>query len=141
MKIKDTIKKPVGGLRKLILGLTLAGTLLGTPLLAQELPIKFNIPKRFENYKKGFQIYHNNYYYAETSWNVITYDIDGDKIPEVQEMYLTGEKHPTMYCFDIDRSMYFEPEEILWDDAMDGLNGNEIWLGVKNKKEGIGKIA
>ena len=43
-------------------------------------------------------------------------------------MYLIGEEHPTMYCFDIDRSMHFEPEEIFWDDAMDGLNGNEEQL-------------
>ncbi len=107
-------------------------------LFSQELPKKFEIPKKYENYHKGFLLPCYNFYLGEQLVHNHRYDIDNDGIVDVSELYHVmgfnerGQtmitEYPFFYGFDINNNQNFELDEILYDKAMDGLNGNEVWL-------------
>jgi len=98
---------------------------------------QFNIPKKYENYRadglkfflKGPLIIDNVKFYTKF------YDADGDgnldaleSFPYLTEAELSHE--PLFYAFDIDNDRKFNDKEILIDEKMDGLNGNEMWINL-----------
>lgn len=65
------------------------------------------------------------------------YDVDGDGQYDVSELRIiegVDEKsaysnlEPIIYGFDLDQDRFFGIGEVLYDEAMDGLNGNEVPL-------------
>ncbi|KKL08203.1 hypothetical protein LCGC14_2578200, partial [marine sediment metagenome] len=67
-----------------------------------------------------------------------SWDINNDGLLDVSELYpIKGfdEKgntlipnNPLIYGFDMNGNQEFELDEILYDEKMDGLNGNEVWI-------------
>ena len=127
--------------------LLFAGLFGISSLLSQELPKNLGIPKKYENYREGIKAPCVDFYLGEHLVHNHRYDIDNDRVVDVSELYPVmgfnelGQtlitEHPIFYGFDINNNQNFEPDEILYDEAMDGLNGNEVWLSEYNSLEGV----
>ncbi len=130
-------------MKKLI---TLLFVVLGlNSLFSQELPKNLNIPKKYENYREGTSAPGQTFYMGKKLVHSHSYDIDNDGIADVGELYFVlgfnelGQAlitdYPAFYGFDFNNNQEFELEELLYDEAMDGLNGNERWLNIKFQKK------
>ncbi len=103
---------------------------------------KHGIPNEFYNYrKKAKNVEEVSGFYHRIYITVKEYDLDGDREGDVGELYLYGEKEPFMYGFDYNKNKIYDDNEQLFDEAMDGLNENEIRLDIyllliEGKKEG-----
>ncbi len=136
--------KPRGGLRKLVMGVAIAGALTLTGCVTYgNLNLFKNpiIPKGFENYReRGTKVEETDFMYVGMYVHNIGYDLDGDGDGDVGELYLNpmneGDE-PFIYGFDVNDNGYFQVEEVYVDEEMDGINGNEVRLddfGIKNTR-------
>lgn len=106
-------------------------------LFAQDLPFKLHIPKKYNDYnlKEIDPVIFNlqgRHIFAKL------YDINEDGMPDVSEMYPilsyeTGNQirrtlNPLFYAFDFNENHRVDYNELILDEEMDGLNGNEKWL-------------
>lgn len=102
---------------------------------------KHGIPKEFWNYKKEAKDVEEGHVFSSAGrlYFFRTYDLDDDGDLDVSELYLPESGNPLLYGFDINDNNIPEGNEMIVDDKMDGLNGNEIrfdkYLLMKNKKE------
>jgi len=97
-------------------------------LYSSSLCFGWEVPERFKDYKtKGIK-YHledreiNGYWYK-----IMGYNLDKDLYFEVLEFYEEIQEHPSYYFFDENNNDVFDdPKELIIDNEIDGLNGNEI---------------
>ncbi len=128
-------------LRKILLSFVLSlGA--GGILSAQELPKNLSIPSKYENYRNN-EIHRDVFYLGENKVLGRFYDVDNDGDIDVGEIYpVIGEDevnymttpNPIMYGFNLNDNEIFEENEILTDEKIDGLNGNEKSIVPKNIK-------
>jgi len=118
-------------LAKKIRNVVLASALIGGGLVgvvnAQEVPKKFNIPERFNDYTSTTPIIYS-LLMGDYLLEAHDYDMDGDYKMDVGELYIPGNPQPLFYGFDLNRNGTFGSDEVLTDKSQDGLNGNEEWL-------------
>ena len=145
LECKTTIsKKPRGGLRRLVMGvaiagaLTLAGCVTYGNLNLLKSPI---IPKGFVNYReRGTIIDEYDFIFGGMFVHHIGYDLDDNGELDVGELYLipmSEGNEPIIYAFDENDNGSFQVEELYVDEEMDGINGNEVRLddfGIKNTR-------
>lgn len=125
---------------KKLVTLLIAGV-LGVSAFAQELPKNLGIPEKYENYREATQLPHFNYQVGPMLMHIHNYDLDGDGLEDVSELYPVGgfdengqaliTEHPLFYAFELYDKENFSANEVLRDEIMDGLNGNEEWLEEK----------
>lgn len=97
---------------------------------------KQEIPKEFYNYKKKARNIKEGYILFPILFFYRFYDINGDGNSDVGELYLPESANPLLYGFDINGNHTFEDNEIIIDEAQDGLNNNEIRFDkYKNEKK------
>ncbi len=134
-------KKPRGGLRKLVMGVAIAGALtLAGCVTYGNLNLSKNptIPKGFENYReRGKKVEETDFMYFGMYVHNIGYDLDGDGQMDAGELYINPVKEgdePFMYGFDVNENGSFQADEVYMDEEMDGINGNELRLDDFNRK-------
>lgn len=95
--------------------------------------------------KKIKRVFNGDFQMNEVLFYEEDYDLEGSEKVDYGEMrmyYLSKDKeqilsrYPFMFAFDLDQSNTFEPCEVLYDQKMDGINGNEkVMSGCKTEKE------
>ena len=111
--------------------------ILSVSAFAQELPKNLGIPEKYENYREAIQLPHFNFQMGPMSVHAHNYDIDGDGIEDVTEVYPilefgpNGEiritDYPLVYGFELHDKEDFSSDELLYDIEMNGLDGSEEW--------------
>jgi hypothetical protein len=100
---------------------------------------RFQLPERFKDYKSHELLPEEQ---GTINGNPVLakfYNVDGDGKPDVAEFYpitsydpqtdqIATTDNPVLYNFDLNGDDQFSYDEILLDENMDGLNGNEIWV-------------
>lgn len=128
------MKKLISAIGAFFLAGSLSGQEITKSISQEEVFSKLGIPVRFLNYKEGAEVteYLNPweggvFYLLDYNKNGVcvreSHDIS-DVLPEGIEVT----EYPSMYAFDLNGDGEFQREEVLFDDAADGLNGNEIWF-------------
>ena len=110
--------------------------LIGTGFVfSQQIPKKFDIPQRFENYlTKGIRGPPIKVFMNGEFLEAISFDINFDRLPDVIEFYSIPHKKgksPLYYAFDKNGDYLINlKSELIVDPDEDGLgNGkNEMWL-------------
>ena len=121
---------------KKLLSILLLGVSLN--LFGQELPTRLHIPEKYNDYQVHPHISRPVSLEGRPVFGIF-YDVDGDHLPDVGEIYLIKgydeashvierSVNPLFYDFDFNGDNQLDYDEILVDDEMDGLNGNERWL-------------
>ena len=107
-------------------------------LFGQGLPAKFHIPEKYNDYQ-NLKLSSSPIVLDDRPVFGIFYDIDGDNRPDVGEIYLMRSydpvnhkversEFPLFYDFDFNGDHQLDYDEMVLDEEMDGLNGNERWL-------------
>ena len=106
-----------------------------------KIPVKvlnqFNIPKKFENYLSNKVNLKAKFDVDGVPFSLYLYDIDQDGRNDVGEVISPFSQNPMLYLFDVDgNEEFYGKGEVLFDEYMDGLNGNEkliSWHSYKYK--------
>jgi len=105
------------------------------------------LPEKFKNYReKADSLYSKVISLPNIGLaNMYFYDVDKDKKSDVEEIYLIKfsplvnkleqEKEPLFYILDINGDGCIEYGELLIDEKMDGLNGNEQFCNLLRPKK------
>lgn len=112
-------------------------------LFGQGLPAKLHIPQKYDDYQ-NHKLSSSPLFLEGRPVFGIFYDIDGDGKPDVGEIYLMKSydeannkversKFPLFYDFDFNGNHQLDYDEMVLDEEMDGLNGNEKWLSPTNR--------
>jgi len=110
--------------------LGLAGLLVLTPVQIRAT----ELPERFRNYTERATLTDTRPLQTPMGFFCVhRYDLDGDELADVMEMYpaIQGMGHltefPVSYWFDLNGDKKITTDEVLVDEAGDGINGNEYW--------------
>jgi hypothetical protein len=129
MKLRE-ILKTAGFAGLLALSGCLAGCDMGKMTIAGK-----KVDKSFLNYEKGKQMRTaTSPISGNLSVQMTMYDVDWDGnwdtiiARPMSDKGILLASYPMFYAFDLNHNNTLEPDEVLIDDKMDGINGNERWF-------------
>jgi len=105
------------------------------------------IPERFENYLEKTELvdekishYDGGILYIRDYSDGKIFVRESRDISQIFENGIEAELYPSVIAFDLDGDFVIEEDEILVDEAADGINGNEIWLRDMNHEARYSKL-